>query len=65
MKTEEGTYVLLHPWETQIPSYLKDGCKYTDEFKRNLPLRTNNETKEENSNEDASRRQTSFYFCVL
>lgn len=39
-QAEEGTQVSTAPRETQTWNYLKDGCKYTDVFKRNLSLRT-------------------------
>lgn len=36
-QAEEGTQVSTG--EAQTWNYLKDGCKYTDVFKRNLSLR--------------------------
>lgn len=56
-RLRKGHRILQHPGEAQTWNYLKDGCKYTDVFKRNLSLRAkNNETKEESDHEDNGSR---------
>lgn len=44
-RLRRGHTFLQHPGETQTLNYLKDGCKYTDVFKRSLSLRAKQQDK--------------------